>query len=106
MIRDPKIPPTRALMGASKRFYLRNIELTRDMVGKITALEIPTLIIQGTRDLKCIPAVLLKMKPALEKNPKVRVKMIQHMSHELLIAGIGLFEQDVPKLIWAHRSVR
>ncbi len=106
MIRDPKVPPSQKLMGASKKFYLRSNELTKDMVGKIRALRIPTLIIQGDKDLKCIPAVLLKAKPMLEKNPHVRVKMVKHMTHELLVSGLIIFEEDVPKLIWAHRQAR
>lgn len=101
---DTSIPPSASLMGVSKAFHLRYRALTQDMPKKLREVTIPTLIIQGEKDLKCIPAVLRKMRPALQASGQVQVKFVPMMTHELLLHGIGIFEEDVVKLIWAHRA--
>ena len=73
------------------------------MVGKIRAVRIPTLIIQGDEDVKCILAVLKKLQPALQKNPKVRVAFVADMTHPMLNRYTGTFETKVVALIWADR---
>ncbi len=92
MIDNGSFPKNGYIIGTSLAFFNRYQKLTLDVPNKIVAINKPTLLINGSKDLKC-PAELVKAKTGiLSKKKDLRIVYIDNMIHELYQMGTTMFE--------------
>lgn len=85
--------------GASLEFYQESDRTGREAVRKMAQLKIPTLLVNGTADLKC-PAPLLESKEKeLTANPNLEIIYRKGMVHELYTERYRAFDEGLAELL-------
>ncbi len=79
--------PEEKVFGADYDFLVKSNELTSNTIEKFTKIEIPTLIINGTVDLKTPHEKLKEYEEELLKNKYITIKYIEGMGHMLNKVG-------------------
>ncbi|HBT51220.1 MAG TPA: hypothetical protein DEA49_03810, partial [Petrotoga sp.] len=76
-------------------FLIRWSELSRNMVEKFVNMDVPLLIINGTKDLKTPYELLKEYEKELKKKNDLEILYIEDMSHELVNFQTLKFEDKV-----------
>ena len=76
-------------------FLIRWSELSRNMVEKFVNMDVPLLIINGTKDLKTPYELLKEYEKELKKKNDLEILYIEDMSHELVNFQTWKFEDKV-----------
>lgn len=98
-VNSGKVKPGEMLGGASLEFYQESERTGAETVGKMSQLPIPTLLVNGTADLKC-PARLLKSKQdKLATNPNLEIVYREGMVHELYTERYKAFDVGLAELL-------
>lgn len=93
------VKPGEIIGGASLEFYQESDRTGEEAVAKMSRLKIPTLLVNGTVDLKC-PMRLLKTKEKeLSANPHLEIVYREGMVHELYTEGYTAFDVGLAELL-------
>jgi esterase/lipase len=91
--------PEDPVLGANYDFLVKMSEITKKTINNFKNIEIPTLIINGTVDLKTPHEKLEEYEEELLKNKNIDIKYIKGMGHMLNIVGSLEQSQELTEII-------
>ncbi len=105
---SPETKPEQVIQGASARFFRESNRLGAAAVEKIAGLSLPTLLLNGTEDLKCPARLLESKRAALSVNPNLEIVIHEGMVHELYTRRYRSFDSEMARQVatWVKKTAR
>lgn len=98
-LENEKLADTEILGGATVKYYRQYQTISSRFLSDAASLKIPSLIINGTKDLKCPAELLKEHESKLTKNSKLTIVYRDGTAHELYQSRYTRFDSGVPEKI-------